>query len=426
MLNQPIADHQLLVSLFNAGVDAVGGEQAVANALSAQPLRATGAIYAVAVGKAADAMLQGLLQHEQAALASALLITKYGHVSDAMHADERVQVIEASHPVPDTNSLRAGDELVAYLQHIPAEATLVFMVSGGASSLVEKLPGTMDLADLRRMTDQLLADGLDIGQMNRVRKTMSLIKGGRLARWCSGCRVVQLLISDVPSDEPATIGSGLLIPACEQELTEDLLPSAYLPSWANQWHSLDNVPPPAEAPVWAQIETSIVASNQLALDAIASAVHSLDIELQLAAGRLTGDACQMARDIAALLSRDDTNPGIYLWGGETTMQLPDLPGRGGRNQHLSLSIARQMSIYQSDGAGWTVLCCGTDGTDGPTGDAGGIVDHEMVWRGDMLNLDIDHSLSVADSGSYLAAVDALVTTGPTGTNVMDVVIALKH
>ncbi len=426
MPNNTISDPQLLVSLFNTGVDAVSGKQAVIHALLEAPLGVQSDVYAVAIGKAADAMLQGLLHHESATLVNALMITKYGHVTDAIAADERVRVIESSHPVPDTNSLLAGDALVEYLQQVPSDATLVFMISGGASSLVEKLPGTMDLADLRRMTDQLLADGLDIGQMNRVRKAMSLIKGGRLARWCSGCRVVQLLISDVPADDPGTIGSGLLIPANEAELAEDLLPSDYLPSWANQWHSLDNVPPPADAPVWSQIDTSIVASNSHALDAIASAVDSLDIQLQLRDGLLTGDATDMAREIAALLSRDDSQPGIYLWGGETTMQLPDNPGRGGRNQHLALALARQMSVYSSDDAGWSVLCCGTDGTDGPTGDAGGLIDDSIIHRGTAMELDIDHSLLAADSGSYLAALDALVTTGPTGTNVMDVVIALKH
>lgn len=422
----PRDDRDLLVSLFNTGVDAVGGTQAVTVALSEKPLASHGALYAVAVGKAADAMLQGLLAHQSAALVSALVITKYGHVSETVQADDRVQVIESAHPVPDSNSLRAGDRLIEYLEQVPSDATLVFMVSGGASSLVEKLPGTMNLADLRRMTDQLLADGLDIGQMNRVRKAMSLIKGGRLARWCSGCEVVQFLISDVPSDEPGTIGSGLLVPPDDAELTVDLLPSAYLPSWANQWHSLDNVPPPADASVWSTITTSIVASNAHALDAIAAAVRSLNIPLRQANGHLTGDANDMARAIAAVLSSERSASGIYLWGGETTMQLPDQPGRGGRNQHLALALARQMSIYPADGDGWSVLCCGTDGTDGPTGDAGGLVDHQTINAGTAQQLDIDYSLSSADAGSFLAAVDALVTTGPTGTNVMDVVIALKH
>lgn len=381
-----------LHTLFKAGVDAVGGQQATQRTL--QQFSLPNHVHLVALGKAADAMAAGALPVLGDKLVSGLVITKHQHLSDAIRQDERLECHEAGHPVPDSASLAAGARLQEFVAGIPEEHLLVFLVSGGTSALVEHLNDGLDLDDLKRETDKLLASGAAIGEMNRHRRTLSQIKGGKLARQLS-CSVLQLLISDVPGDKPGDIGSGLLVPDEATGMGPEL-------------------------PVWSGVDTHIIASSAIAQEAVAAAADYLGLSVCQASGDLDGDMPDVVARLAAVLSRQDLQPGAYIWGGEPTLVLPPSPGRGGRNQHLALALAERLG-----GAGpVSVMVCGTDGTDGPTGDAGGLIDEQTLARARDAGLDIASYLARADAGSCLEQLDALVTTGPTGTNVMDLAIAV--
>lgn len=381
---------ETLLQLFQAGVDAVGGFQATQRALSQE--RFSGPVQLVAVGKAADAMVQGAMAVLGDNLVSGLVVTKHDHLSDELRSDARLECIESGHPVPDEHSLHAGARVYDFVSKVPQDGELVFLVSGGASALVEHLDNELTLADLKEATDKLLASGAPIGEMNRQRRQMSLIKGGKLASVLK-CNVLQLLISDVPGDVMGDIGSGLLIP--------DAITGMH-----------------GKLPVWQRVSTKIIASSSIAQTAVANAATANGLQLQQASGNLDGDIHEVSERVANILATADS--GIYIWGGEPTVKLPENPGRGGRNQHLALSLASTAAAHGN----LSVLVCGTDGTDGPTADAGGLVDETSTALAAEHAVDVATSLQLADAGSALAKLDMLVTTGPTGTNVMDLCIAI--
>ncbi|MET0095106.1 MAG: glycerate-2-kinase family protein, partial [Sedimenticola sp.] len=204
-----------LLEIFEAAVEAVGGRRAVSDHLQAAPLEGEWSL--VAVGKAAEAMARGAEEVLGERLLDGLVITKWGHLDPQWLAGSRFQGIESSHPVPDGASLEAGRRMVNYLEELPEERQLLFLISGGTSSLVELLPAGVEGEQLARLNDWLLSSGLSITAINRIRKRISLVKGGGLLRWLGQRRVVGLLISDVPGDDPAVIGSGLLVAGEREE-----------------------------------------------------------------------------------------------------------------------------------------------------------------------------------------------------------------
>ena len=381
---------EALLAMFQAGVDAVGGYQATSRSLLIEDF--TKPVHLVALGKAADAMARGALSVLGDTLVSGLVVTKHDHLSDQLRNDLRLECIEAGHPVPDEHSLHGGARLYDFVRSLPEDHQLIFLVSGGTSALVEHLDNNLMLDDLKAATDKMLASGAAIGEMNRQRRQLSLIKGGKLAKVVR-CKVLQLLISDVPGDVPGDIGSGLLIPDAVTGMHEKL-------------------------PVWQQIQTRIIASSSIAQAAVVSAVAEQGLDVQQHSGNLDGDMNDVhARVKNTLLS---AKSGVYIWGGEPTVVLPQSPGRGGRNQHLALSLIDAAATHGSV----SILVCGTDGTDGPTEDAGGLVDEASLKEAQAHSLDVDQYLQRADAGTALAQLDLLVTTGPTGTNVMDLCIAI--
>ncbi|MEW5837359.1 MAG: DUF4147 domain-containing protein [Pseudomonadota bacterium] len=398
----------ILRRLLDAALLAVDGQTLVAGHLRAQT-QAFGGV--IAIGKAASSMLEGAL--DVLPPTPALLVTKDGHVSPARAHRPSVEVIESGHPLPDARSLRAGRRVLDFIAAAPVERPLLFLLSGGASSLVEVLPQGVQLADWQRVNAWLLGGGLDIHAMNALRKRLSCIKGGRLLTHLGGRRAVVLMISDVPGDDAASIGSGLLSPCAQRPLPDKL------PAWMRDLLDVAPPMPSVDDARWATVESHILAGNATALDGAVQAAWCTGLPIHRHAALLDGDAAKTG----ARLARELINgaPGVYLWGGETTVTLPEHPGRGGRNQHLALSAALQLA-GQAD---VTLLAAGTDGTDGPTQEAGACVDGGTAAAMRAAGIDPQAALVAADSGSALAAVDALIRTGPTGTNVMDVVFALK-
>lgn len=399
-----------LLDIYAAALQAVDGLRLVGDYLGQHVLPAP--LYLLAIGKAAPAMAQGAQEALGPALQQGLVITKHGYGEPA-GLDKGLRLLEAGHPLPDASSLAAGAALLDFLQQAPADANLLFLISGGASALVEVLPEGMGLAQWQAVNDWLLASGWDIGRINRVRRALSRIKGGRLAAHLQGRRTWNLLLSDVPGDDPATIGSGLLV----APVTADATPYAGLPA-----PLLNTLPePPASVAVesFTTITTEILGSNRDARIAAVAAAHALGLEVHAAPGLLQGDAAECGRTLASMLC--DGPPGLYVWGGETTVQLPAEPGRGGRCQQLALAAAEVLA-GRSD---VFLLAAGTDGSDGPTEDAGALVDGGTLERAALDGFYAADCLRCADAGSLLEASGDLIQTGPTGSNVMDLVLALK-
>lgn len=396
----------LLLSLFQQALAAVDGRRAVAAWLQAHPTATPS--HLVALGKAAASMAAGALEAAGDSFRAGLVVSRYGYLEGEALRDPRFVALEAGHPLPDEQSLAAGRALLLFLQEAPAEAEFLFLISGGTSSIVEvPVPG-MSLEQLRQLNLWLLGSGLPIADINRVRSTLSCIKGGRLGAALSGRRARLLLMSDVPGDVAADIGSGLLLPATPTPLPE--LPARFreLPFMT------------APMPVTPGIEHTIVASNSLARAAVVQAAQEAGVRAWDEGDFPVQDAAACGTAIADFLS--NAGPGIHVWGGETTVRLPPYAGQGGRNQHLVLAAATALAGRRDI----HLLSVGTDGSDGVTDDAGGLVDGSSLERGADAGYDAQDCLKRAASAEFLEASGDLIHTGFTGCNVMDLVIGYKH
>jgi len=407
--NSPDALRRDALAIYAAASRRVEGRACVQTVLSNEPV--DGDAYVVAIGKAAASMARGARDALGAALAAALVITKHGHGEASLAADERFLQLEAEHPVPGGGSLAAGEALLRFLADAPPDTQFLFLISGGASSLVEVLPEGVTLADYQRVNQWLLSSGWDIHGINRIRRQLSCIKGGRLVSYLRGRPARCLMISDVPGDEPASIGSGLLV----APLTT-MAPDAGLPDWLASLIKQAATDSIVDA---SGVSLQVIASNATAREAATLEAQALGYAVHHDTTLLTGNTLEEAQQCATVVRNGGA--GVYLWGGETTIELPENPGRGGRNQSFALAAA--MTLAGCDRV--ALLAIGTDGTDGPTDEAGALVDGGTIARGLEQGLDAQVSLARADAGHFLEATGDLIQTGPTGTNVMDLVIALK-
>ena len=401
-----------VLEIFEAGVSRVKGFNAVEEFLGNHPL--AGEYYLIAVGKAASSMSLGALSVLKEQVVSGLVVTKHDHTEDELRGYKNITTMESDHPVPGEPSLAAGSALVNFVESAPQNAKFLVLFSGGASSLMEVLADGMSLDKLSHLNKVLLSIGYDITQMNQVRRAISHIKGGRLANYINGRETIALLISDVPGDDPAVIGSGPLTPV-QEDINQFDLPE----SITSILQGVTFTPTPDQA-LFTNINTHVIATLDDAKTAAEKCAQSLGFNVTTHAEFMQGDAEQKAAEICNMLETADS--GIHIWGGETSLILPENPGRGGRNQHLAAVAACELAGKDNI----VFLAAGTDGTDGPTPDAGGLVDGSSVERGASQGLDIEKYLTAADVGNYLIKTGDMVTTGPTGTNVMDLVVALKQ
>ena len=355
-------------------MDAVRGAACVRTALAAQPFAAD---RVVAVGKAAAGMYQGASDCLTPNLPG-LVVTKHGHAAPLSDID--VAFVEASHPIPDAASLAAGERLLRMVRAAGAAERWLVLISGGASALAEVLKGGMTLAEWQARNQALIAGGADIHAINAARREWSLLKDGRWLANFSGAAVQVLAISDVSGDDINVIGSGL-----------------------GAVHRL-----PA-----GRANCRIIASNAHARDAAAAAAAAAGEPVRCNEQTLDGELFAVARRVAAAVRSGPA--GIYLFGGEPTVTLPPSPGEGGRNQSMALALARELSDCAVE-----LLAAGTDGTDGPT-DAAGAWLHTTGHDAARL----DAALANADAGTYLAARGERFVTGPTHTNVMDLLVCRR-
>ena len=398
--------HELL-KIFRSALHRVAGETAVSRWLSRDGNRADFSAV-VAIGKAAPAMMLGARERLETGNLPGLVITRHGHADPRLDAIPGVLQIESGHPVPDETSLEAGQQLLDFLAAAPPDRPVLFLLSGGTSSLVESLPRERTLSDLRRLNEWLLSSGLDIRAMNRLRSRMSRIKAGQLCSCLEGRPATVLLISDVPGDDPAFVGSGLLHPPSFGSVPAEL-PAAVA-------GLLNSDPLPMGPPC---ADHHLVAVNADAVAAAMARARQLGYQAYAVADSLQGDAAAAGRAFARYLQQAPA--GIHVMGGETTVRLPASPGRGGRNQHLALAAAGEIEGRKDI----LILAAGTDGSDGRSEDAGALVDGDTWQRARDAGLDPRLSLREADSGNLLEATGDLVHTGPTGTNVMDLLIGLR-
>jgi glycerate 2-kinase len=360
----------------------VAGRASVRAALERKPL--AGPVWVAALGKAATSMALGAQDALKGAIERTLIITRDDEpLREFARAPE---VCFGAHPVPDERSLEAGARLLDYVDALPAHVQPLFLISGGASSLIEvPLPGRR-LADFEALTQESFKSGMDINELNARRAALSAVKGGKLAARLNGRPGRALFISDVPDDDPRVIGSGIMGPA---------------PAGADH------------------IEREVVASVEQAVAQVAAHGARWGVSVQAPAGRFAGEAARLAARFTHELRLSAAQ--LCVWGGESTVRLPARAGRGGRNQHLALAAARLMAGYPD----LLLLAAGTDGSDGVTEDAGALVDGETCARLTLAEVDADKCLRRADSARALSASGDLVHTGPTGTNVGDLVIGLK-
>ena len=401
---------QQLLEIFQAAIAAVSGRVRVRDRLQARSL--PGPLYLIAIGKAACAMAQGAHEALGDRIAEALVVTKKGYAETLPWP-----VLEAGHPLVDESSLEAGRQLLAFVGRIPKNASVLVLISGGASALVEALPPQISLADFQKINSWILASGLDINDYNRIRRRLSRIKGGRLAKLLYPRRVLCLIVSDVPDNDLRAIGSGPLV--ADEDLRRPLTLRG-LPDFITG--ALKHMPPaplPDDA-CFQNVIREIVATLDNAKSAALEAAKKLGYEAVLVSSFIAGDAVAAGTRLAEKLLQAETGT-VHVWGGETTITLPESPGRGGRNQSLALAAALALQGHKD---AW-FLSAGTDGTDGPTDDAGALVDGGTVARGAAAGLDAKQSLARADAGTFLEASGDLIQTGPTGTNVMDIMLGLK-
>jgi glycerate 2-kinase len=378
-----VSARRILLELFDAALRATHGRARVEMALREQ----NGDCAVFAVGKAAAAMALGAHDALGARLRQMLVITKDGHSSPELARLADVTILESAHPVPDERSLAAGAAFERALVNLAERCYPVFLVSGGSSSLVEILREGRTLAELRAFNESGLASGQPIEVLNAGRAKLSRLKAGGVARLLTGRPATALFISDVPHDDPAVIGSGLL--GQDGSKCDDIL-------------------------------RVVVANLGVAVREVVSVASAHGLRLQAGAGRFDGDAVDVARQFVEALRASEADG--LVWGGESTVKLSDKHGYGGRNMHLALAAARLLRADEP----LTILSAGTDGTDGVTTDAGAIVDAGSVERAELAGCDVERAFREFDSGFALEASGDLVHTGPTGTNVGDLLIGIRQ
>ncbi len=406
----------LLRRLFRAAVEAADPMVCVPPHL---PERPRGRTVVVGAGKASAAMARAVEAHWDGPL-EGLVITRYGHGA----ATDRIEVVEASHPVPDRAGLDATKRVLELADGLGEDDLLLCLISGGGSALMSAPADGMTLEDKREVNRQLLACGATISEINCVRKHLSAVKGGRLAMRAWPARVVALMISDVPGDDPATIASGPTVadPTTAGEARAVLEKYGLaVPEPVARWLAdpRAETPKPGDEGV-SRTRNVVVAAPSLSLAAAREIAEAEGCRILDLGDCVEGEAREVGREHAALARAvaagegEVSPPAIVLSGGETTVTVRG-EGRGGRNAEYALGLALAL-----DGApGIYAIACDTDGIDGSEDNAGAVIGPKTLARARALDLDPAASLEANDAYGVFAALGDLVVTGPTRTNVND-------
>lgn len=435
--NTPRAE---LEALLRRGIEAVDAGAAVARFLersgdglriAGEALPPGGRLVVAAIGKAAGPMAAAALREAGEWIDRGLVITKHAHAMEPV----RLPVREAAHPIPDGRSEAAARELLDLVAGCTPPDTLLVLLSGGTSALTACPIEGVTLEEIAATTRQLLEAGADIEALNTVRRHLSAVGGGRLAQASRAGRIEVLAVSDVMGDGLDVIGSGPCAVdrttwADAQAVLECFDLMERVPSAVR--HALERgaageLPETAKpgADALARVRSHIVARNADARRAIESAAREAGLEVFSLGESLRGEARDIGRRLAALAhALRPKRSSLLVAGGETVVTVSG-PGRGGRNQELALAAAVELARRADPGEGAAeiaLLAAGTDGDDGPTPAAGAYVDGETLSRGRERGVDAERALEENDSYGFFVAEGGCLETGPTGTNVMDLVL----
>ena len=412
----------LLRDLFDAAVAAVDPARCLPAWLPALADLPKGRTVVIGAGKAAAAMARAVEDHWRgdSAQLSGLVVTRYGHGAPT----RRIEVVEASHPAPDAAGQVAAARILDAVRGLTADDLVLVLLSGGGSALLAAPMAGITLEQKRAVTRALLACGASIGEINCVRKHLSAIKGGRLAQAAAPARVLTLAISDVPGDDLSTIASGPTVPdptTCADALEIVDRYAIELPPAARE-ALLSGVAetPKADAEGFSRGESHIIATAQAALAAAAELARARGIVPLVLGDAIEGEAREAARVLggialsAAAHGVPLAGPCVLISGGETTVTVRG-PGRGGRNAEFMLGLALALGGHSRISA----IACDTDGIDGSEHNAGALLLPDTSRRAAAAGIDLRASLAQNDAFSVFAALDDLVVTGPTRTNVND-------
>jgi len=429
--------------VLDAALDAVDPASAVGQVLRRSgdvllvggreyPLARFERVFLVAFGKAATPMAQAVLGLGLR-LDDGLLLTKYGHGPANPAELAFLAVVEAGHPVPDAMGVAAARR-VAEIAHRATENDLIItLISGGGSALLTLPAAGITLQDLQRTTDLLLACGAAIGEINAVRKHLSQLKGGQLARLAAPAPVISLILSDVIGSPVDVIASGPTAPdastwADAWAVVEKYRLHAQLPAavrkrlLAGLAGQLPDTPKPGD-PLFERVQNIIVGDNAIAAEAALAAAQAHGFTASILSTFVQGEAREVARVFVAMgreivaRQRPLAPPACLILGGETTVTLRG-QGKGGRNQEMALAAAIDLA-GAPESSPIIIATLATDGSDGPTDAAGGIVDASSVTRGEAAGLDAQAHLADNNAHPWLKTIDDLLITGPTRTNVND-------
>ena len=397
--------------ILEAAIAAVLPDEAVRRALAGR--RFPGRVFLVAAGKAAWRMARAAVEELDTPLAGGVVISKYDHIAEPIPG---LRCLEAGHPVPDANGVAATREALELTADLNPEDTVLFLLSGGGSALFEQ--PLIPLEELQDVTNQLLAAGADIVEINTIRKRLSAVKGGKFARHCAPARVLSVVLSDILGDPLDSIASGPAYPdssTCEQALAIAARYSLRLSEAARELlkqetpKTLDNV------------ETQVNGSVKELCAAASRAAEALGYEPVYLTDQLSCEAREVGRFLSGILKSHaaDGKALAFIAGGETVVHLTG-HGLGGRNQELALAASEGIAGLKNA----AVFSVGSDGTDGPTDAAGGYVDGDSLAALRETGLSLPAVLRDNDAYHALQAIGGLIVTGPTGTNVNDVAVAL--
>ncbi len=405
----------LLKSMFSAAVQAADPLTGIRAYLPAKP---QGKTVVIGAGKGAAQMARALETVWDGPI-EGIVVTRYGYGCETKH----IEIIKASHPVPDAAGLVASRRLVAAVGDLTADDLVIALICGGGSALLPAPPEGMTLEDEIAVNEALLASGAPISSMNVVRKHLSTIKGGRLAA-ATKARVVSLIVSDIPGDNPAFVASGPTVPDGSTRHDALAIVNQYKlalpPAAVVHLSSPAADAPRPDDPRFIRNEHHVIASAGVSLEAAAAVARSHGITPAILSDSIEGEARDVALVHAAIArevlgkDRPFAKPAVILSGGETTVTLRGKGGRGGRNGEFALAMALAI-----DGHDLHLLAADTDGIDGSENNAGAFADGQTVTRLRDAGLDPRRLLDGNDSYSGFAAIGDLFETGPTGTNVND-------
>jgi glycerate 2-kinase len=415
----PTPERALLLGMFQAAVGAAAPALCLPPHLPPLP---AGRTVVVGAGKAAAAMAEAVEAHWPADRPlSGLVVTRYGHGVGPLG---RIEVVEASHPVPDAAGQAAAGRMLGLVRGLGPDDLVLCLISGGGSALLALPAPGVSLADKQAVNRALLRSGAGIGEMNCLRKHLSAIKGGRLAAAAAPAALVTLMISDVPGDDPSVIASGPTVPDPSTLAEARAVLGRYgidPPPAVSRWlRDPAAETPKAGDPAFARTRSVMIATPQVALEAAAAVARGAGVTPLILGNAIEGEAAEVARVMAgiarqcAAYGQPLPGPCMLISGGETTVTMRG-HGRGGRNAEFLLGLAVALDRHP----GIHAIACDTDGIDGTEDNAGALLAPDTLARAAALGLNARERLADNDGYGFFAGLGDLVTTGPTRTNVND-------